>query len=140
MLKYPLLILAMALTFTASSQDARSTILQIMERQQTCWNQGDIPCFMNGYWESDSLMFVSKEKVYYGYQNTLERYYKGYPNREAMGTLTFTFISMQPLGEDAFYVIGSYHLERTIGDAQGHFTLLWKRIEGEWVIVADHSS
>ncbi|MDH3711082.1 MAG: nuclear transport factor 2 family protein [Cyclobacteriaceae bacterium] len=140
MLKYPFLILAMVLTFGASSQDAKSTILQIMERQQACWNQGDIPCFMNGYWESDSLMFVSKEKVYYGYQNTLERYYKGYPNREAMGTLTFTFISMQPLGADAFYVIGSYHLERTIGDAQGHFTLLWKRIEGEWVIVADHSS
>ncbi len=140
MLKYPLLILAMFLTLRASSQDAQSTILQIMERQQACWNQGDIPCFMNGYWESDSLMFVSKEQVYYGYQNTLERYYESYPNRETMGTLTFTFISMEPLGEDAFYVIGSYYLERTIGDAQGHFTLLWKRIEGEWVIVADHSS
>ena len=121
MLKYPLLILAMVLTVRASSQDAQSTILQIMERQQECWNHGDIPCFMNGYWESDSLMFVSKEKVYYGYQNTLERYYNSYPNREAMGKLTFTFISLQPLGEEAFYVVGSYHLERTIGDAQGHF-------------------
>ena len=122
------------------AQDAKSIILQIMERQQDCWNQGDIQCFMNGYWESDSLMFVSKERVYYGYQETLTRYLNSYPDVQSMGTLTFTYIHMQPLSEDTFYMVGSYHLKRTIGDASGHFTLLWKRLQGQWVIVADHSS
>lgn len=122
------------------AQDAETTIKNILERQQDCWNKGDLNCFMIGYWESDSLMFVGKERILYGYQATLERYLNTYPDREAMGQLTFTFKSMQPLGKKAFFVIGSYHLKRSIGDLEGHFTLLWKKIKGDWVIVADHSS
>lgn len=95
---------------------------------------------MEGYWESDSLMFISKDKVHYGYQNTVKRYQMAYPDKEAMGQLSFEFISMQPLSDNSFYVIGKYHLKRTIGDLEGHFTLLWKKINGEWLIVTDHSS
>ena len=139
-MKYLGLLIISLSCVLGQAQDAKSTILQIMERQQDCWNQGDIQCFMNGYWESDSLMFVSKEKVYYGYEETLKRYLNSYPDEQSMGNLTFTYIHMQPLGEDAFYMVGSYYLKRTIGDASGHFTLLWKRLQGQWVIVADHSS
>ena len=138
--KYLLLILALVCNIPSGAQDAKTTILQIMERQQNCWNQGDIQCFMNGYWESDSLMFVSSKRVYFGYQQTLERYLNDYPDRQSMGTLTFTYIHMRQLSADAFYLVGSYHLKRTIGDASGHFTLLWRKIAGAWVIVSDHSS
>lgn len=140
MIRSTLAVVIFITTISAFGQDAKSHIIRTLERQQQCWNQGDINCFMKGYWESDSLMFVSSEKVYYGYEKTLQRYLDSYPDREAMGKLTFDFISMKPLGDDAFFVIGSFHLERSIGDAKGHFTLLWKRINGEWVIVADHSS
>ena len=95
---------------------------------------------MVGYWESDSLMFIGKEKVHYGFDNTLKRYQNSYPNQEAMGKLKFEFVSMQPLSETAFFMVGKYHLTRTIVDLQGHFTLLWRKIAGEWVIVTDHSS
>jgi len=124
------------------NQEAQAEITSILLRQQNCWNQGDINCFMKGYWESDSLMFIGKEQVYRGFESTLQRYLKSYPDRDAMGQLTFTFKSMQALSEDAFYVVGSYHLARIgdLGDLSGHFTLLWRKIEGEWVIVADHSS
>ena len=126
--------------WSTQAQTAEQEIKKILLRQQDCWNQGDLNCFMKGYWESDSLMFIGKERVYRGYQNTLERYIKAYPDRQAMGKLTFTFKSMEPLGHDAFFVVGSYHLARDIGDLSGHFTLLWRKIDHEWVIVADHSS
>ena len=135
------LSLCLLLCCTAlTAQDAKQEITDILMRQQNCWNQGDLNCFMNGYWESDSLMFIGKDQIYQGYQNTLQRYIDAYPDGEAMGTLTFTFKSFQPLGENAYFVVGAYHLARTIGDLSGHFTLLWRNIEGEWVIVADHSS
>ncbi len=139
-MKYLLTVLLGLALLPGYSQDAKSSIVQILERQQDCWNKGDLDCFMVGYWESDSLMFIGKEKVYYGFQNTLDRYLKTYPDRDAMGQLTFKFKSMSPLGTDAFYVVGSYHLARTVGDLSGHFTLLWRKIDGSWVIVADHSS
>ncbi len=127
-------------SYMARAQSPETIIKQKMQNQQECWNRGDLNCFMVGYWESDSLMFIGKDSVYYGYDNTLKRYLSAYPNREAMGTLTFEFIRMMPLGHSQFYLIGAYHLKRSIGDLSGHFTLLWQKIKGDWVIVADHSS
>lgn len=95
---------------------------------------------MQGYWQSDSLMFIGKSGVTRGWQATLDNYKRGYPDRAAMGTLTFTLVSMQPTGSKSALVVGKWHLARTEGDLQGHFSLLWKKLKGKWVIVADHSS
>jgi len=124
----------------ARAQGAGDIIMEIMNRQENCWNSGDLKCFMQGYWQSDSLMFVTSSQVYYGYDETLNRYRNTYPDREAMGQLTFEYITLRQLSETAFFVAGKYHLMRKIGDIQGHFTLLWRKIEGEWLIVVDHSS
>ena len=72
-MKYLFTVLLGFALLPINCQDTESSIRQIMERQQDCWNKGDLDCFMVGYWESDSLMFIGKEKVYYGFQNTLDR-------------------------------------------------------------------
>jgi ketosteroid isomerase-like protein len=126
--------------FEVYAQNDRDAILQIMERQQDCWNSGDLECFMEGYWESDSLMFVSSSQVYYGYDQTLNRYRSTYPDRAVMGRLKFEFITLEKMSDTTFFMVGKYHLEREMGDKQGHFTLLWRKINGSWVIVVDHSS
>ncbi|GAB4019956.1 nuclear transport factor 2 family protein [Spirosoma sp. KCTC 42546] len=119
----------------------RRTILQILERQTSDWNSGRVDKFMNGYWVSDSLTFVGKAGVTYGYQATLANYKKRYPSRASMGSLKFDILQLDFLTPDVAYVIGRFHLTRPkIGDADGHFTLLWRKIKNRWVIVSDHSS
>jgi ketosteroid isomerase-like protein len=122
------------------AQDSKDIIIKIMESQQACWNKGDLECFMIGYWNSDSLMFIGKDTVYYGFESTLKRYQNSYPNKESMGQLRFEFLSLQKLSPTSYFMVGKYHLTRSIGNLAGHFTLLWRKIDGEWVIVADHSS
>ena len=120
---------------------AESTIRATLQRQTECWNQGDLNCFMKGYWESDSLRFIGKSGLKYGWQTTLDNYKKSYPDKEQMGQLSFDIISVEQTGPESAFVIGKWHLSRgEIGDLSGHYTLLWRLIEGEWVIVADHSS
>lgn len=119
----------------------RRAILQILERQTTEWNVGRVDRFMTGYWPSDSLTFVGKVGVTYGYQATLANYRKRYPDRASMGTLKFDILELDLLTPTTAYVIGRYHLTRPkIGDAEGYFTLLWRKIKNRWVIVSDHSS
>lgn len=119
----------------------RRAILQILERQTADWNAGRVDRFMNGYWPSDSLTFVGKVGVTYGYQATLANYKKRYPDRASMGTLKFDILELDLLTPTTAYVIGRYHLTRPkIGDAEGYFTLLWRKIKDRWVIVSDHSS
>lgn len=138
------LILALLFTTTvllAQSSTDRSTILATLDRQTNDWNTGDIKSFMNGYWESDSLMFVGKSGVTYGYQNTYQGYLKRYPDRATMGTLKFDIVNLSFPGEGAAFVVGKWHLTRPeVGDIGGYYTLLWRKIAGKWVVVCDHTS
>ncbi len=124
---------------TAQSKDEQ-TIRTLIEEQRLAWNTGDKEKFMQTYWQSDSLMFIGKSGVTYGWQKTLDNYKKGYPDTAAMGKLDFDLLEVKRLSVMYFFVVGKWHLTRSIGDVGGHFTLLLKKIKNKWVIVADHSS
>ena len=123
----------------AQSKD-EIAIKNLMQTQENAWNNGQLENFMQGYWKTDSLMFIGKSGITYGWQKTLNNYKKGYPDTAVMGKLTFTLIQIKPLAVDYYFIVGKWHLQRSIGNLEGHFTLLFKKINSEWVIVTDHSS
>ncbi len=128
-------------TFGWAQSKNEKAILSTLDRQVAAWNRGDYEKFMVGYWASDSLMYIGKNGITYGYQTTLASYRKNYPDRAAMGTLKFNILKMKPLGKGHYFVVGKWHLTRPEnGDIGGHFTLIFEKQKGEWVIVADHSS
>lgn len=131
-------IFSFSTVFSQSAEEKE--ILSVLKAQDECWNRGDIEGFMQTYWQSDSLMFIGKSGVTYGWLNTLKNYQKGYPDTASMGKLNFDLISLKKLSEEYYFVVGKWHLARTMGDLQGHFTLLIRRIHHKWLIVADHSS
>jgi len=124
---------------SATDTDA-SKIRAVLDHQSAAWNRGAIEDFMKGYWENDSLMFIGKTGVTYGYANTLNNYRKGYPDTAAMGQLFFDIIQVKRLSAEYYSVVGKWSLKRSIGDVSGHFTLLFRRIGQDWVVVMDHSS
>jgi ketosteroid isomerase-like protein len=119
---------------------AETTIRNIMASQEAAWNRADIAGFMEGYWKSDSLKFIGSSGLTYGWQQTLNNYKRSYQDKDAMGKLKFDIISVEILSPKSAFVIGKWHLTRIAGNLSGHYTLLWKKIKGNWVIVADHSS
>ncbi|MDO1445058.1 DUF4440 domain-containing protein [Rhodocytophaga aerolata] len=127
-------------SFAQTSTD-KQAIAQVLETQISSWNKGDIPGFMQTYWKSDSLKFIGKNGIVYGWQNTLDRYLKNYPDAASRGTLRFEILSVDLISPDAAFVIGKFFLTRPQkGDANGHFSLLMRKMQGKWLIVADHSS
>jgi ketosteroid isomerase-like protein len=134
-----LLLITISSTLSAQSKD-ELTIRKALNEQLAAWNAGDVNRFMLTYWTSDSLMFIGKNDITYGWQNTLESYKKGYPDTAAMGKLDFDILHVKRLSVLYFFVVGKWHLTRSIGDVGGHFTLLFKKIKNKWVIVSDHSS
>ncbi len=117
-----------------------TAIRAALEEQRLAWNTGDLERFMGTYWQSDSLMFIGKSGVTYGWQHTLENYKKGYPDTAAMGKLDFNILEVKRLSAIYFFVVGKWYLTRSIGNVGGHFTLLLRKVKNKWVIVADHSS
>lgn len=115
-------------------------IKKVLEHQRSAWNKGEIEDYMSGYWKSDSLMFVGSKGIQYGWNKTLMNYKKSYPDKKAMGELTFDILSLNVLSENSAFMLGKWLLKREAGNLSGHFTLLWKKILGEWKVVIDHSS
>jgi len=125
----------------ASAQSKDETAIRaILNEQTAAWNRGDIESFMKGYWENDSLMFIGKTGVTYGYINTLNNYKKGYPDTASMGKLIFTLIQVKRLSKEYYHITGKWFLKRSVGDVGGHYTLVFRKINGRWVIISDHSS
>lgn len=133
------LLLFTSLPAWSQSRD-ETAIRKILDTQTRAWNRGNIDDFMTGYWENDSLVFIGKSGVTYGWTNTLNNYKKGYPDTAAMGKLTFTLIQVKKLSKDYYHIVGKWFLKRSIGDLGGHYTLVFRKINGRWVIISDHSS
>ena len=143
--------LALASTGTLAAQtpppaaDAaaeRRAITQVLATQTAAWNRGDIPGFMQGYWPSDSLVFIGRKGPTYGWQNTLVSYQKSYPSRATMGQLDFSGLRVSLLTPGSAQAVGHWHLARpaAVGDAQGWFLLVLRKIDGRWLVVADHTN
>ncbi|WP_400076410.1 YybH family protein [Winogradskyella sp. R77965] len=127
-------------TSTSSSiADAEAGIRLVMEQQETAWKNHDLEGFMQGYWKSDSLKFYGSNGLTKGWENTLANYKKGYPTKAESGKLNFVINDISKIEGDNYWVMGEYHLKRQVGDADGVFIIIFKKINGEWKIVADMS-
>ncbi len=142
MKRYTLLLTTFFVTTLLSAQKNKDEkeITDILNRQTLSWNKGNLEEFMSGYWNNDSLMFVGKSGVTYGYANTLNNYKKNYDSPAKMGKLFFEILKVKKLSEEYYWVLGKWFLKRSAGDVGGHYTLLFRKINGKWMIIADHSS
>ncbi len=137
-------LLILVYIFSASSlfsQDKdEQEVRALLDFQTQEWNKGNIPAFMETYWKSDSLMFIGKSGVTYGWQKTLANYNKNYPDKAAMGKLKFELLQVKRLSATHFFVVGKWHLTRSIGDVGGLFSLLFRKVANKWIIIVDHTS
>ncbi len=128
-------------TISAAAQTSdEQAIRALMAKQEQDWNKGNINQFMEGYLKSDSLLFIGAKGPGYGWQNTLDNYKKRYPDTATMGKLQFELLQLKPLGKKHYFVLGKWHLTRSIGDVGGFYTLLFTKVKGNWYIIVDHTS
>jgi len=133
------LIMIIILFSCSQPRDESEAIMKVMAQQEMDWNKGDIDGFMQGYWQSDSLMFIGKNGIKYGWQTTLDNYQTSYPDKATMGKLSFEVLKLEQQ-ENTAYMLGKWSLQRAEDNPKGYFTLYWKKIDGKWVITIDHTS
>lgn len=122
-----------------SQNDELLKVKSVLEKQAIAWNNGNIIEYMQGYWKNDSLKFIGKKGITYGWENTLKNYQKGYPDKATMGILSFDLLSVELLSAEIAQVVGKWNLKREKDSVGGIFTLILKKINGEWKILSDHT-
>ncbi len=103
------------------------SIRTYLKQQQNCWNDGSIECFMAYYWKSDSLRFIGKDGITFGWEAAISRYKERYPDNLAMGKLDFDILYSEAYSSQIIIIIGRWHLTRENDNLGGHFSLIWKK-------------
>lgn len=143
------LAVALVASIQAASSRAQSTgakpedqIRAVLTTQTAAWNRHDLEGFMKGYWRSPELTFYSGGNIAQGWDAAMARYQRNYQSAgKEMGTLEFSDLSVQMTGDDSAWVMGKFQLTMSDGSKpHGIFTLIFKKIAGEWKIVHDHTS
>jgi ketosteroid isomerase-like protein len=141
MLRTKWLFCFLLLSFTGFAQlSDQGAIRKLMGDQAAAWNRGSIDDFMKGYWESDSLMFIRKSGISYGYSAALANYKKKYNDQDKMGKLFFTLLRLDKLSPEYYFITGKWFLKRKARDVGGIYTLVFRKIGGRWLIVVDHTN
>jgi uncharacterized protein (TIGR02246 family) len=137
------LVLLLAWTLSASAQTPpEAAIHHLLDQQATDWNRGDVDAFMKAYEDAPTTTFVGKT-VEYGYATIRDRYKSIYPTPAGMGKLSFTHLAIRVLDPNYAFATGNFHLQRTAaggGNADGIFSLLFKKDPQGWKIILDHSN
>ena len=120
--------------------DAITEIKSVLEKQQNAWNNSDIEGFMQGYMQSEELIFESENGITKGWQNTLARYKKAYPNKEEMGSLVFQILDVKLKNDSIATLKGKWKLIRENDNLKGGFLLTFNKINGQWLIVKDYTT
>lgn len=126
--------------FAFGTSSGEAGIRELLDTQTAAWNRGDIESFMTGYWKSDQTEFVSANGISRGWQALLDRYHRSYPDRKAMGRLTFSNLEIHMACPETAFAIGQFQLEREDDRPAGVFTLNLRKFSEGWRIVADHTT
>ncbi len=97
----------------------------VLDDQLKGWNAGNIDQFMEGYIKDSSVRFITDKKIKTSWQEITDSYKKGYPNKDAMGKLTFHRDEIRWVNRSAYIaqVIGRWEVIQKHKEAQVHGSL-----------------
>lgn len=133
-------MLSSFLSVAAETNAGQSAVRALLQQQEKDWNEGNIERFMQGYLKSDQTRFASGGTITLGWQAVLERYQRTYPDRSAMGRLTFSELDVSMSSDEVAVAFGRWHLKREKDELSGLFTLLLRKTPEGWRIFHDHTS
>ena len=128
-------------TLTTASRE-QLDVVKVLLAQQAAWNRGDIEGFAQTFKDSPDILIVTRQ-ISRGYAGLVEEYRHDYPNKAAMGTLTFSELEARPLNDQFAIVLGKYRLDRAKkngGSAEGLFTMVLEKTAQGWKIILDHTT
>ncbi|MBD5634649.1 MAG: DUF4440 domain-containing protein [Candidatus Eremiobacteraeota bacterium] len=123
----------------AAAAGDESGVAALLVQSARAWNGGDLSSFMRSYENSPETVYVSSKTVIHGYA-AIRAHYASHYGKSGMGVLTFSGLSVRPLGNDYAVAVAHWHLALAGGaHPTGIFSLVLHRSPGGWHIITDHS-
>lgn len=139
MKKLVLILFVFTVQLTSAQSKDSVQIVDVLNRQLAAWNSGSIEGFMHGYWKSEELRFITKKGVTFGWNNVFESYKKSFSTKELMGKLLFDVDHVTEIAKNTYLTTGKWIVESKDQPKSGYFSLVFKKVKNEWLIIVDHT-
>jgi uncharacterized protein (TIGR02246 family) len=120
--------------------DTQEHIRSLFEEGVTAWNKGDLETYLASYWDSDKTRLITGGRVIRGSQAIRSAYQDMFGAPERMGRFEVTDLEVDLLTEQDALVYGQWLHTYNRSSRLGVFTLHMKNIDGQWLVVSDHTS
>lgn len=113
----------------------------VLSESAAGWNRGDLGTFMAAYLDSPTTTYWGATGLVQGYEAIRRHYAPRFRPGAVRDSLSFEDVRARRLGSDYALATARWVLFR--GDtvaSSGPFTLILRRMEGDWRIIHDHSS
>jgi len=121
--------------YTATKQQLDVT--KVILAQQAAWNTGDLDRYISFYKDANDTEAILAGPVH-GLADIRKAFHINFPNRDAMGAIEDSEVTVRSLGDNFAFVTGKYHLMRNKksgGDAFGTFTQIFEKTAAGWQII-----
>ncbi len=134
-------ILAACTALETAPPDPTQTVQAILEASADAWNRGDLEGFVSDYADDSTTTFVSGGRVRYGFDWIRGNYAPRFQPGALRDSLRFENVDARALGREYLLATARFVLFRADSvTASGPFTLVLRRIGGQWKIVHDHTA
>jgi hypothetical protein len=118
--------------------EKKKLLIGILEKQETDWNQGNLKGFLSAYWDSDTLRSVSVRGIYYGKERLQNHLKSTFPDSASMGNLSYDVVHIELIGDNDALLTGKWLRKNDKKFRGGYFSILLRKLQGRWQIVAEH--
>lgn len=131
----------MAIACAAIADSETDRIRAIIELQRDAWNRGDLAGFVQFYDKTGMMVFITGEEPIRIPADLQKRYEKRYGSSgKDFGKLNFSEIQVELLSDQLARAYGKWSVTQDSKTSSGWFSLLWRKEDGNWLIIHDHSS
>ena len=120
---------------------ATKGILQVFEKLETNWNNGDMKSYMEGFLNDPGFALINNKEVVYGWQMAFGWYLYHYPTPESMGNIRMITEQLEIISNVMAFQVGQYFFldddKKII--SSGFFTFQWKKVGDQWYIARNHT-
>ena len=136
-----LILLAVPLAFAQTKPDALAQVQAALDAQVTAWNSGALEKSASVYYDSPEMLWVNRTGIRKGTDSLQRSFRRPQTDRSRPGTYSYEPLQILQLSPNCVYFVIRWKMEQNGRNSMtGVTSLVWKRINKKWVIVAEHAS
>jgi uncharacterized protein (TIGR02246 family) len=125
-----------------TSELAISEVRSVLIKMLDAWNMHDLDGYMDAYWKSPNLVFVSDAQLSFGWQELNDTYKRNFSDLDSMGKAIPSRIRIRMVRPELVLALTNWTLmlPKSTRTVSGVDTVFFEKFDFGWKIISSHTT